>query len=132
MQMIIALASLALAAYGFTQAGVLGMLTGVVAGFGVGSGLSIFTGQEISELSTSASERTAQRLGGLVALVACAAGVYCGGWMFGCVFGLVGYFAGMLTTIVFASVVRARDARESVSHQGAPGNSVYDGSLNRK
>ena len=113
MQMIIALASLALAAYGFTQAGVLGILTGVVAGFGVGSGLSIFTGHEISELSTSAPERAAQRLGGLVAVVACAAGVYYGGWSFGCVFGLVGYFAGMLTTLVFASVVRRRVTREN-------------------
>jgi hypothetical protein len=113
MQMIIGIASLALAAYGFTQAGVFGILTGIVAGFGVGSGLSIFTAHEISEVSTSTPERAAQRLGGLVAIVACAAGVYFGGWTFGSVFGLAGYFAGMLTTLLLASVARGQVTREN-------------------
>lgn len=98
MQAIIGLISLALAAYGFTQDGVLGILTGAIAGFGIGSGLAILAATKFSEISRSPSERTAQRIGGLISAVACAAGVYFGGWALGSVFGMVGYASGMLAT----------------------------------
>lgn len=102
MQAIIALISLALAAYGFTQDGVLGILTGVIAGFGVGSGLAILAATRFSEVSKSPSERTAQRLGGLVSAVACAAGVYYGGWALGSVIGMAGYASGIVASFLFA------------------------------
>ncbi|HKR10276.1 MAG TPA: hypothetical protein VJS39_13870, partial [Gemmatimonadaceae bacterium] len=80
MQPIIGLISLALAAYGFTHAGVLGALTGLIAGFGVGSGLANLIPTKSTKVSSSPSERNAQRLGGVISAVACAAGVYFGGW----------------------------------------------------
>ena len=112
MQAIVGLVSLALAAYGFTQAGVLGILTGAIAGFGVGSGLSILAALQISELSISPAERAAQRLGGLVSAVACAAGVYYGGWTLGSVLGLVGYASGMLTTLLLAAIASRRSGNQ--------------------
>ena len=106
MQAIIGLISLALAAYGFTQDGVLGILTGAIAGFGIGSGLAILAATKFSEVSTSPSERTAQRIGGLISAVACAAGVYFGGWALGSVFGMIGYASGMLATVLIAMATR--------------------------
>ena len=111
MQAIIGLISLALAAYGFTQAGVLGILTGAIAGFGVGSGLAILAATRFAELSTSPSERAAQRLGGLISAVACAAGVYYGGWALGSLVGMAGYASGMVATVLLA--MASRRARRS-------------------
>ena len=104
MQAIIGLISLALAAYGFTQAGVLGILTGLIAGFGVGSGLSILATRKFAEVSTSPRERAAQRLGGLISAIACAVGVYFGGWSFGSLLGMVGYACGILATPITAAL----------------------------
>jgi hypothetical protein len=111
MQAIVGLVSLALAVYGFTHAGVLGMLTGVIAGFGVGSGLSILAALKFTDVSITPSERAAQRLGGLVSAVACAAGVYYGGWTLGSVLGLVGYAAGMLTTLLLGAIASKRGSK---------------------
>ena len=108
MQPIIGLISLALAAYGFTQDGVLGILTGLIAGFGIGSGLAILAARNFTEVSTSPSERAAQRLGGLISAIACAAGVYFGGWALGSVLGMAGYAAGMLATVLLASFASRR------------------------
>ena len=110
MQPIIGLISLALAAYGFTQDGVLGVLTGLIAGFGVGSGLAILAETKFSEVSKSPSERAAQRLGGLISAVACAAGVYFGGWALGSVLGMAGYALGILATLLFAAIASRRAA----------------------
>jgi hypothetical protein len=115
MQLIVGLVSLALAAYGFTHAGVLGILTGAIAGFGVGSGLSILAALELSELSTTPSERAAQRLGGMVSAVACAAGVYVGGWTLGSLLGLIGYACGMVTTLLLVATATKRSAKEPVA-----------------
>jgi len=113
MQAIIALISLALAAYGFTQAGVLGILTGAIAGFGVGSGLAILAAARFTKVSQLPSERTAQRLGGLISAIACAIGVYFGGWTLGSVLGMAGYAVGMVATTLISiatrRTVRARD-----------------------
>ena len=106
MQAIIGLISFALAAYGFTQDGVLGVLTGVIAGFGIGSGLAILAASKFSEVSATPSERTAQRLGGLISAIACAAGVYYGGWALGSVLGMAGYASGMVATVVIAMAMR--------------------------
>ncbi len=111
MQAIIGLISLALAAYGFTQDGVLGILTGAIAGFGIGSGLAILAAFRFTKVSTSPSERTAQRVGGLISAVACSAGIYYGGWALGSVFGMAGYAAGMLATALMAFASR-RAVRE--------------------
>jgi len=111
MQAIIGLISLALAAYGFTQAGVLGVLTGAIAGFGIGSGLAIVAAARFIKVSTSPSDRTAQRLGGLISAVGCAAGIYYGRWALGSVFGMAGYAAGMLATMLIAIASR-RAVRE--------------------
>ncbi len=111
MQAIIGLISLALAAYGFTQAGVLGVLTGAIAGFGVGSGLSVLATKDFAEVSTKGRERTAQRLGGLISAIACAAGVYYGGWSFGSLFGMAGYAIGIIATLLLAFVLRRADKR---------------------
>jgi len=114
-QPIIGLVSLALAVYGFTQAGVLGVLTGVIAGFGVGSGLSILGARDFTEVSTSPSVRAAQRLGGLISAVACAAGVYAGGWALGSLLGMAGYACGMVATVVLASVASRRAVSRTVA-----------------
>src|SRR5437868_5770234 len=106
MQAIIGLISLALAAYGFTRAGVLGILTGAIAGFGIGSGVAILAAARFAKVSTSPSERTAQRLGGLISAVGCAAGIYYGRWALGSVFGMAGYAAGMLATTLIAIASR--------------------------
>jgi len=106
MQPIIGLISLALAAYGFTQDGVLGVLTGLIAGFGIGSGLSILATTKFSEVSSSPSERLAQRIGGLISAVACAAGVYFGGWTLGSVLGMAGYAAGIVASFILAAISR--------------------------
>jgi hypothetical protein len=108
MQPIIGLISLALAAYGFTQDGVLGVLTGLIAGFGIASGLWILAATRFSDGSKSPSERTAQRIGGLISAVACAAGIYFGGWALGSVFGMAGYAAGILTTFLLEEIVSRR------------------------
>lgn len=122
MQPIIGLISLALAAYGFTQDGVLGVLTGLIAGFGVGSGLSILAATKFSEVSRSPSERAAQRLGGLISAVACAAGVYFGGWSLGSVLGMAGYAAGMVATLILAAIAsrRAGNRPAAVNAQEQP------------
>ena len=111
MQAIIGIISLALAAYGFTQAGVLGILTGAIAGFGVGSGLSILATKDFAEVSTSGRERAAQRLGGLISAIACAAGVFYGGWSFGSLLGMAGYALGIIATLLLALVSRRVDKR---------------------
>lgn len=103
MQAIIGLISLALAAYGFTQDGVLGILTGAIAGFGVGSGLAALA---FTRKADAPFERTAQRIGGLISAIACAAGVYYGGWTLGSVLGMAGYLTGMLSTELFEIVLR--------------------------
>ncbi|HJQ12036.1 MAG TPA: hypothetical protein VJ840_13485, partial [Gemmatimonadaceae bacterium] len=113
MQAIIGLISLALAAYGFTQAGVLGILTGAIAGFGVGSGLLILIPQKFTADSIAPRKRTAELLGGLISAVACVAGVLYGGWSFGSVLGMAGYAAGMLTTFFLEIVSRRAGNRPS-------------------
>ena len=107
MQAIIALISLALAAYGFTQAGVLGSLTGLIAGFGIGSGLSILATRKFAEVSNAPRERRAQRVGGLISAIACAIGVYFGGWSFGSLLGMAGYACGILVTLLLRFVTSA-------------------------
>ncbi len=115
MQAIIGLISLALAAYGFTQAGVLGILTGAVAGFGVGSGLSILAAKHLAQASPrSTRENLAQRLGGLISALACVAGVLYGGWSFGSVLGMAGYAVGMLATPLLAIASRRAGNRPTV------------------
>ncbi len=106
MQAIIGLISLALAAYGFTHAGVLGILTGLIAGFGVGSGLWIVATKNPAEGSTSPRERAAQRVGGLVSAIACAVGVYYGGWSLGSLLGMAGYASGIVATLLLAVAMR--------------------------
>jgi hypothetical protein len=116
MQAIIGLISLALAAYGFTHAGVLGVLTGLIAGFGVGSGLSIVVAKNLAEASTSPRERAAQRVGGLISAIACAAGVYYGGWSLGSLFGMAGYASGIVATLLLAIALRRPDNRPTVAN----------------
>ena len=111
MQPIVGLVSLALAFYGFTQAGVLGILTGLIAGFGVGSGLSILAALKFTEVSTSPSERAAQRLGGLVSAVGCAAGVYYGGWTLGSLLGMIGYATGMVVALLLGVIAARRSGK---------------------
>ena len=108
MQPIIGLISLALGAYGFTQDGMLGILTGLIAGFGIGSGLSVLAATKFTEGSSSRSERNAERLGGFISAVACAAGIYFGGWALGSVFGMAGYAAGILTTFLLEEIASRR------------------------
>lgn len=115
MQAIIGLISLALAAYGFTHAGVLGALTGLIAGFGVGSGLSIAVAKDFAEVSTSPRKRTAQRVGGLISAVACAGGVFFGGWTLGSLLGMAGYASGILVTLILSMVSR-RAANHMSTH----------------
>jgi len=115
MQPIIGLISLALAAYGFTQDGVLGILTGLIAGFGIASGLWILAATKFSETSSTPAERNAQRLGGLISAVACAAGIYFGGWGLGSVFGMAGYAAGILTTFLLEEIASRRAGNRSAA-----------------
>ena len=110
MQPIIGLISLALAAYGFTQDGVLGVLTGLIAGFGVASGLWILAATKVSDEPSSPAERNAQRLGGLISAIACAAGIYFGGWTLGSVFGMAGYALGILATFLLEEIASRRAA----------------------
>ena len=108
MQPIIGLISLALAAYGFTQDGVLGVLTGLIAGFGVASGLSVLAARKPEDVASSPSERNAQRIGGLISALACATGVYFGGWALGSVFGMAGYALGILATFLLEEIASRR------------------------
>jgi amino acid transporter len=116
MQPLIGLASLALAAYGFRQAGILGMLTGLVAGVGIGSGLVISAAAKGTSLSTSSPVRAGQRTGGVIAAIACAAGGYYGGWRFGWAWGLGGYVAGTLAAFLLGLLgLGLADKRAAVS-----------------
>jgi hypothetical protein len=116
MQPITVFATLALAAYGYLHAGILGALTGLVAGVGTGSGLAIFGAAKDTDLSTSAPLRVAQRVGGVIAAIGCAAGAYYGGWAYGWAWGLGGYVAGMLSTLLYGFLgLKGAGNREAVA-----------------
>jgi hypothetical protein len=80
--------------YGFGSGGVLGAMTGLVAALGAGSGVAIIFGAKGTDLSRVEGVRTAQRIGGFVASVACLLAAWMGGWRWGWLTGFGGYFAG--------------------------------------
>jgi hypothetical protein len=103
------LVALFLIGFGVAAGGWRGGLTGLIASIGVGSGLAILRaegGTGVAEINPAA--RRAQRSGGLVAAVACLAGVFYGGWTFGWLWGLGGYLAGMVVAVALGATVTRR------------------------
>ena len=97
MQGLAVIVSLLAMGAGLAAAGLVGMLTGLVAVIGTGSGLAIAAAETGTAVATRGPVRVAQRLGGLVSAIACAGGAYYGGWALGWIWGGAGYLAGMGT-----------------------------------
>lgn len=106
MQALAVIAALALAGMGFTVAGFPGVLTGLVAGAGVGRGFAIFLTQpETDSETTDGAAMFAERLVGLIAAMGCLMGAWFGGWRTGWFWGLAGYAAGAVVAWGIGAVV---------------------------
>lgn len=108
--------------YGFGQAGVLGALTGVVAGVAIVSGLVIARGRQDAALAEQPGIRGSQRIGGAVAAAAAAAASVPLGWRWGWLGAIGGYVAGMLLAPAIVFIVGSiRGTRiAAASRQGLP------------
>lgn len=122
MQSLVGIAALLLTAVGFARGGIWGALTGLVTAIGTGSGLAILINAKGTELSSSASVRGFQRLGGLVAAVACLAGGIYGGWHRGWMWALLGYTLGVVGTLLLSAVasIAAGNRHAQRSSAGLP------------
>ena len=122
----LALASLVAVVVGWMAAGVLGVLTGIVAVVGTGSGLAILIGAQGTGLSDKRVLRSSQRVGGIVAAMLCALGALHGGWGWGWAWGLGGYVAGMVSVFMLFLLLKLGDTRKYVAAQQAAFASLPD------
>ena len=101
------LAGLFLMGFGFSRGGWLGAFTGFVSAVGIGSGLAIARGEDGTEVAEANSNMgRSQRVGGIVAAAFCLAGSWYGGWDRGWLWGVGGYLAGMLSTVIAGMLLR--------------------------
>lgn len=115
MQALAVIVALILSGFGYARAGIVGLLTGLVVAIGVGSGLAIAFAEQGTDVSQANTKmRRAQRLGGLVAALGCAAGAYYGRWPRGWAWGLAGYVVGIVAALAIGVVtgVLRQDSRE--------------------
>lgn len=127
MQGLAVFAALGLVGYGLVVGGLLGALTGFVAGVGVGSGLAIFFGERgtgVAGLGTRL--RASQQIGGLLAAVGCGAGVIYGGWHLGWAWGSAGWVVGVLLGLFFAALTGSlRSDEHSIGERGRGRSLVF-------
>ena len=109
MQALAALIGLVIVGVGFAYGGWRGALTGLVASIGVGSGLAILKAESGTGVDAhGTTERTAQRIGGLVAALGCLGGAWYGGWRSGWLWGLAGYLLGAAVSVAVGSILERR------------------------
>ena len=105
MQALARFAAVLLGSLGFVEVGILGALTGIVAGLGIGSGVAMLFAAKGADLSAFHRLRDRQRLGGFMSATLCGAGAAYGGWTTGWAWALAGYALGAITAL---TVVRQR------------------------
>lgn len=94
MRALAAAVNIVLVVIGYSRAGLLGALTGMVLGAGVSGGTAIFVKASNAALSDNPDARTRRQFSGTLAALACAAGAWLGGWRWGWAGGAIGYLIG--------------------------------------
>jgi hypothetical protein len=90
-------AALVVASYGFRVGGVLGAMTGFVTAVGVALGLVVVFRKNDGSASPT---RTTERIMGALAVLGCLAGSFYGGWRLGWLWGVGGYFFGLVSGLL--------------------------------
>jgi len=115
-----ALAAISAVSYGFVTAGFRGALTGLVAAIGIGSAIAIAVGERGTGVFDVHSRLGfAQRTGGFLGALFCAAGAYRGGWSYGWLWGIGGYALGIACAVVVAGIAGLRRRYTSEAAQEA-------------
>lgn len=116
---------------GLAKGGLLGALTALVVTMGVVGGIAILRGEEGIGLDEAAQGRGAQRFGGLVATIGCAAGGVAGGWKWGWLWALCAYGLGMVVAAGIGWLGGRRRSATELAAGGGPRAETSDDLVTR-